>query len=235
MKHAKAKQILMTARTLLLGTLLQIPLIGGALPQAPLVGGMLVIAGCATADEKSNEPGGAVQMAPAGPNPTPHFAVIDRFSSGESEYEGFQNQFTFRATLLNEPAREALLLREADYFKWSPAQLDEAKARAANEIAEKTEVFMSFYTPDRRNDNMTDSRSIWRVYLDVGGKRYAGTAKKARKELAELQSLFPYHTRWNTPYVVTFPVPTTTAQLEASSFMVTGPLGTKSVLIPAAR
>jgi hypothetical protein len=194
-----------------------------------------LLSGC-VAPEKAGEPGGAIQMLPAGgATRDPYLTVIESFSEGEADYEGFYNQFTYRATLINSPVREALLLHEADYFKWDPAQLADARAKAAEKMRSTTEVFISFFTPDRRNDNLSDAKSIWRVYLDVNGRRYQGLPKKSRKLLAELQSLYPYHTRWNTAYLIEFPVPTATAEKGEAKFTLTGPLGTKEVSIPAAK
>ncbi len=193
---------------------------------------LIFIGACASSD-KAGEPGGSNQMLPKGSTSNPYLLVLEPFSAGEAEYDGLYNQFTYRATLVNSPVREALLLKEAEYFKWDPQQLFDAKAKAQEKMATSTEVFMSFFTPERQNDNLTDSKSIWRVYLDLNGKRYEGVPRKARKAFAEIQALYPYHTRWNTPYLVDFPVPTLQAQGGVATYIVTGPLGAQEIKIPA--
>jgi len=196
---------------------------------------MLVSFGCVS-PEKAREPGGSVQMMPEGGGTRdPYLIVIEQFSQGEAEYESFYNQFTYRATLVNSAIREALLLREAQYFKWDPSKLAAEREKAAEKMLTSTEVFMSFYTPERRNDNLTDVKSIWRVYLDADGKRYEGKPRKARKLFAELAALYPYHTRWNTPYLVEFNVPTASIERSNLKFIVTGPLGDKEVAFNAIR
>ncbi len=194
---------------------------------------LIVHIGACVSAEKAGEPGGSNQMLPKGSTSSPYLLVLEPFSAGEAEYDGLYNQFTYRATLVNSPVREALLLREAEYFKWDPQQLANAKSKAQEKMANSTEVFMSFFTPDRHNDNLTDSKSIWRIYLDLNGKRFEGVPRKARKAFAELQALYPYHTRWNTPYLVEFPVPTQQAQSGVATYIVTGPLGVQEVKIPA--
>lgn len=196
---------------------------------------IFVATGC-IAPEKAREPGGSQQMLPGGGGTQdPYLKVIEQFSRGEAEYSGFYNQFTYKGTLINAAVREALLLHEAEYFKWDPTQLQTERDKAAAKMLESTEVFLSFYTPERKNDNLADLKSIWRIYLDVGGKRYEGKAKKARKLPAELQSLYPYHTRWNTPYYVEFPAPTATIEGQQATLIVTGPLGSKEVSFPPVR
>ena len=174
-------------------------------------------------------------MPSGGGTQDPYLKVIENFSRGETEYEGLYNQFTYKGTLINSPIREAMLLKEADYFKWDPQQLQAERDKAAEKMAASTEVFLSFYTPERKNDNLTDSKSIWRIYLDLGGKRYEGKARKARKLFAEMATLFPYHTRWNTAYYIEFPVPTAEVENVSSRLTVTGPLGIKEVDFPSAR
>jgi hypothetical protein len=196
---------------------------------------LVLMFGCVS-PEKAKEPGGAQQMMPNGGGTSdPYLQVIESFSRGEVEYEGLYNQFTYKATLINSPIREAMLLREADYFKWDPAQLEAERTKAADRMTTMTDVFLSFYTPERKNDNLTDSKSIWRVYLDLGGKRYEGKARKAKKLFAEMSTLFPYHTRWNSAYYVEFAVPTATVEAGSSRLTVTGPLGVKEVDFPSIR
>jgi len=158
--------------------------------------------------------------------------LIEKFSDGDTQYSGFYNNFEYKATLLNSTVRTALLARQNEYYQWDREKWLSAKEKSDNEAAVETVVFLSFFTPERRNDNLADAKSIWRVYLDVGGRRYEGKVKKLRLLLAELQALYPYHTRWNTPYLVTFPVPTNAVEIQTSTLTVTGPLGSRTVEFP---
>lgn len=155
--------------------------------------------------------------------------VIDRSSDGQSEYNGFHNNFEFRGTLLNSAVNEAMLTRQADYYQWEDSKFQTEKEKVSQESSSMTRVHISFFTPEHRNDNLTDTKSIWRVFLDAGGRRYTGTVKKDRRLLAELQVLYPYHTRWTTPYIFEFPVPTSVIESQDASLTVTGPLGTRTI------
>lgn len=160
--------------------------------------------------------------------------LIEEFSDGDTQYSGFYNNFEYKATLLNSPVRAALLSRQNEYYQWDREKWLSEKEKSDKEATVETVVFLSFFTPERRNDNLADAKSIWRVYLDAGGRRYEGKVKKLRLLLAELQALYPYHTRWNTPYLVTFPVPTNAIEIQTSTLTVTGPLGSRTVEFPAA-
>lgn len=158
---------------------------------------------------------------------------IEKYSAGDSEYAGFYNNFEYKGTILNTEIRNALLEKQGQYYQWDRAKQATEREKSDREKGAETRVFLTFFTPDRRNDNLSDVRSIWRVYLDVNGQRYAGKVERVRTLLAELQVLYPYHTRWNSPYMVSFPVSTTRIENYPMTFTITGPLGTRAVKFPA--
>ncbi len=160
-------------------------------------------------------------------------AVIDKNSDGQSEYNGFHNNFEFRGTLINSAVTEGMVKRQCDYYQWEEEKLSSEREKAAQEMSSTTRVHVSFFTPERKNDNLTGAKTIWRVFLDAGGQRYVGTVKKDHRLLAELQVLYPYHTRWTTPYVFEFAVPTTVIENQNSTLTVTGPLGTRTISFKA--
>lgn len=160
-------------------------------------------------------------------------AAIEKYSAGDTEYSGFYNAFEYKATLLNAPIRDVLLEKQANYYQWDQSKLMTERQKSLQELSSQTDIFVSFYTPTRQNDNLADSKTIWKVYLDAGGRRYEGKARKSKALFTELIALYPYHTRWNTPYTLTFPVPTTAIEAQESKLTITGPLGTREVQFPA--
>jgi hypothetical protein len=159
--------------------------------------------------------------------PSSHVSVIEKSSAGDAQFAGLYNTFELKATLLNTQVQEALIERQAEYYQWDASQAATERERATQELGSETKMFLSFSTPERKNDNLADSKTIWRIFLDVGGRRYQGQAKRDRRLIAELQSLFPYHTRWNTAYLLTFPVSTTAIETQDVKLTITGPLGTR--------
>lgn len=156
-------------------------------------------------------------------------ALIDKNSDGQSEYNGFHNNFEFRGTMLNSAVYDGMVKRQGDYYQWEEEKLSAEREKVSQEMSSTTRIHVSFFTPERKNDNLTGSKTIWRVFLDAGGQRYAGAVKKDNRLLAELQVLYPYHTRWTTPYVFEFPVPTSVIEGQDSTLTVTGPLGTRTI------
>jgi hypothetical protein len=192
---------------------------------------VIFCAACATSEKgpEASSTSGVNNDASTPESPEAYSMKIEAYSDGEAEYSGFYNNFEYKATLLNTSIRDALIKRQSEYYQWDRDKLATEREKSNQEMATETAIFMSFFTPDRKNDNLADIKSIWRIYLDVGGRRYQGKVKKLRTLLAELQALYPYHTRWNTSYLVQFPVPTTAIESQDSKLTVTGPLGTKMV------
>ncbi len=154
---------------------------------------------------------------------------IDRYSAGDTEYAGLYNNFQYKTTLLNSNIRDALAWKQGHYYQWSDTQKAVAREKSNQEMSSQTKVFLAFFTPNSKNDNLADSKTIWRVYLDAGGRRYEGKVTRIRLLLSELQALYPYATRWTTPYELTFDVPTASIEKQESSLTVTGPLGARTV------
>jgi hypothetical protein len=157
--------------------------------------------------------------------------LIERYSAGDSEYTGFYNTFEYKALFLNSAVRGAIFRKQMAYYQWDAAKAAAEREKMHKELDEETRFFMSFFTPDRQNDNLMNSKSIWKVYLDAGGHRYEGRIKRLRTLLAELQSIYPFHTRWTTPYEISFPVSTHAIETLNATYTVTGPLGTRVVEI----
>lgn len=193
----------------------------------------LVLAACSS--NPITQPQSELMQIKPGGDDKGHAALIESHSAGDSDYSGFYNTFEYKATILNSIVREALVSRQAEYYKWDEPKTATELEKARQELTSETEVFLSFFTPERKNDNLADTKSIWRVLLDVGGHRYVGKVKRLRLLLAELQALYPYHTRWNTPYLVSFPVPATAVENQEMTLTVTGPLGARTVILKPIR
>lgn len=197
----------------------------------------LALAGCASTESNPNDPRRIDSTNPLlseGPYnlkvPHNHAEVIQNNSAGDAQFTGLYNSFELKATVLNSAVRESLIRRQSEYYMWDSAQLSTEREKALQELNSQTEVFLSFATPDRKNDNLADTKkAIWRIFLDVGGRRYVGQVKKDRRLIAELSAQFPYHTRWNTAYTLTFPVSTTSIETQNIKLTLTGPLGTRAL------
>ncbi len=137
-------------------------------------------------------------------------------------YNGLYNQLTVSATRMDGEMTEAYLSHSARLLQWSAAQHQIERSKLISQGTEKTEYFISFYTPERKHNDLSSNKSIWKMYLDINGQRYEGTAKKIKLQLTEVETMFPAHNRWSTPYSVTFPVAAALADNKPAILTFTG-------------
>lgn len=140
-------------------------------------------------------------------------------------YSGFQNILDVKATRLDARVRQAMLLKQATNFQWGERELEKEKESDMQKMSQSTEFFLSFFTPESKNDNLAKGDTVWRIFLDVDGKRYPGVTSKLLSPVSEVLDLYPSHTKWSTPYMVKFLVPTSVVERMNSRLTITGPVG----------
>lgn len=155
--------------------------------------------------------------------------VIENYTAQAQEYDGLQNTLEYHATLLNSQVIEAQTLRKANMLQWEKTQYDQELSSRIAKSKETTEVFVSFFTPERKNNDLARSETLWKIFLVSQDKRYVGKVEKVTLLNSEIQSLYPQHNRWSNAYIVKFPVAVNTIEDKDSEFIITGPISTKSI------
>jgi len=158
---------------------------------------------------------------------------INAYSDGDNQYEGAYNNFTYRATIMNNPIQQTYIQKKGEVYLWDEGKKQSELGAIQAGNGEKTQVFLSFFTPNRWDDNLGTKKSIWTVYLETSQGRYEGKVTRIRTSLTELAVLYPYHNRFSTPYSVEFPVAVNNIENEETKLTITGPLGVKTVKFPA--
>lgn len=151
-------------------------------------------------------------------------AVSDKTKKIEV-YDGLYNKITVQATWLDSLVTEYTLSHNARLLQWQEPKYREERTKKVGKNAENSEFFVSFFTPERKYADLSSSRNLWKIYLDVNGQRYEGKASKLKLSLNEIQALYPYHNRWSVPYVVTFPIATSLAENKNVTLVFTGTVG----------
>ncbi|MDZ4662150.1 MAG: hypothetical protein SGJ18_11090 [Pseudomonadota bacterium] len=159
-------------------------------------------------------------------DPAKYTKIVEKWSVKDVYYSGFYNAYEFNATLLNTEMSEARVRFQAQYSSWSSDKLNSELEKTLQELSYDTYVFLSFFTPANKDNNLAKKGSIWTVYLEAGGRRYEGAVIKNTEHPTELMRLYPYHNRWSTPYTIKFRVPVSVVQSAPSKITLSGPLGT---------
>ena len=151
--------------------------------------------------------------------------VLNLYTERQQRYTGLYNTMDVTASLLNSAVSRAQVEQKARLLQWNRAQFDQEVEKSRTSLRQETLVFVSFFTPDRKNDDLQKLTTQWRMYLEVDGRRWEPKVTRLRQPLAEIQGLFPYHNRFASAYMLSFPVATSTIEGATSRLTITGPLG----------
>jgi hypothetical protein len=140
-------------------------------------------------------------------------------------YDGLYNKLTVQATWLDSLLTESTLSHNARLAQWTQQRYQEERSKKISKNAESTEFFVSLYTPERKHADLANNKTLWKVFLDVDGRRFEGKATKVKLLLSEIQAYYPQHNRWSVPYYVTFPVATSLVENKPATLILTGAVG----------
>jgi hypothetical protein len=158
-----------------------------------------------------------------------YFSSLEHFTSGKKVYDGLYQTIEFSGSLLNSEVSKFQIDQNARIYQWNLDQYNLEKSNRAAVLASKTEVFLSFFTPERKNDDLNKVKTKWKIFLDANGKRYEAKIEKMKAQYSEVISLYRNHNRWSTPYKLTFDVPTATIENSTAKLTITGPVGSASI------
>lgn len=150
---------------------------------------------------------------------------LEEYTQRVEKFDGIQNVFTVYASLLNEAVLQKQNQFRAKFLMWSEQKQKEESEALQQNLSQKIEVFLSFYTPVAKNNDLDKAQSIWRVFLDSQGKRYVGTVSKMPGAAADIKAFYPHHEPWSSGYMVTFPVSAKQIQVEDARVLITSSLG----------
>lgn len=156
-------------------------------------------------------------------------AAVDSYTMNKKIYDGFMNRLDVSGTLHNSKVVAALVDERARIYQWTPEMYSAEKAKAEEGLAQKIEIFLSFFVPEPKEDDLHKATTKWKIFLDVNGKRYEGKSTRLKTLLSELVVLYPHHTRFGTPYIVEFPVSAREVEAFPSKLVLTGPPGSTTL------
>ena len=139
------------------------------------------------------------------------------------------NVLTFSATMLNSKILQAQLMQKARLYQWDSTTFNNETQKVNTETDKAAQFFISFYTPERKHDDLHKNQTLWKIFLDADGRRYEGKATKIKLLTNEVQALYPDHTRFATPYILTFPVSMKSIENKPVRLTLTGTVASATV------
>lgn len=153
----------------------------------------------------------------------------EKYSVNRKIYDGFLQTMEVSATLLNTPVSKAQLDQKARIYQWTNEKYASEKSGLEASLSKETILFFGFFVPERKHDDLHKAKTLWKIFLDAGSKRYEGKAERLKTIVADVQSLYPKHNRFYTPYLIKFPVPISQVEFTKSKVTITGPVGTTTL------
>ena len=151
--------------------------------------------------------------------------IIEKHSAKVRLYSGFYNILDMESTAITSEVAQVQLAQGALLYQWDEARAKEEKDKFESRLSKESEFFLSFYVPERKQDDLFKKNTIWRIFLDVNGKRYEGKVNRIKLQLVEIEGLYPYHNRFYSPYSVIFPVPMRSIEGQPMKVTLTGAVG----------
>lgn len=167
--------------------------------------------GCATTD---NQESGAS-----------YESVVKTFTERQEFYNGFANVFQAQATMLNSQVIQAQLDKKNKAFAWDSTRFNEEKRKADESLRSETVYFLSFFSPEKKINDLDRATSLWKVYLEVNGRKYEAKVVKYLGSVEELSLYFPYHNKFAMAYKLQFPISSYEVEKQVSKVILTGPIG----------
>lgn len=185
------------------------------------------ISGCSSSSKVGETPIGNLEAIP---EDSEYLKLVDQNTREAFGYNGLANVFEIRALALNERVVAAQVRRKSQQFQWSEEQTRREFEKANQSASSQLQFFISFFTPDGNHNDLSNSSTLWKVFLDVNGKRYSASVEKAPGKLTELQNLFPFHNQFSNGYFATVLAPRSLIEQGAFKLTITGPVATQELV-----
>ncbi|MFZ4402521.1 MAG: hypothetical protein ACOYOK_00325 [Pseudobdellovibrionaceae bacterium] len=157
-------------------------------------------------------------------------SVIEKNTQRSQKYSGLANTLDVQATILNSTVSAGQSDQYARIYQWNAQQWNEDKIKSEQKLAQKSEFFVSFYTPERKHNDLHKNKTLWKIFLDTGSQRYEGKATKVKLLTEEVRRFYPYYTKFTTPYLIEFPVSMKSIEGKDLKLTITGTVGSAQLL-----
>jgi hypothetical protein len=155
--------------------------------------------------------------------------IIEDNSAKARQYSGFYNLLDVEGTLITSVVADGQLDVNARQFQWDDTKYQAERAKFQERLNRETEIFLAFFTPEKKNDDLNKSTTTWKIFLDAGGRRYEGKVTKIKLLPSDIISIYPFYTRFQTPYSIVFPVPVKNIEHGPVKFTLTGPVASAAL------
>lgn len=156
--------------------------------------------------------------------------IIEKQMIHDQAYDGLYNTIDMKAVPLTSKVSLAQVDQTARQYLWDETKYNEERNKAQQQLDKESQIFVSFFTPEKKHDDLAKNKTLWKIFIDVDGHRYEGKASKIKLLESEIKGLYSFHNKFSTPYQITFPVAMKNIEGKAIRLTLTGPVGSSSVV-----
>jgi len=151
--------------------------------------------------------------------------ILRIWSRSAKNYEGLHNTMQAEVIVFHPRLVEQQIQYRAEIYGWNNEKIFTEAQLNVQKATEKIRGFVAFFTPERRQNNLTSKNSTWNIFLDVDQRRIPAEIKRSSTPLPELRLLYPQMTQWHVPYDIEFNVPFQTIMNKPFRIHISGPIG----------
>ncbi len=126
--------------------------------------------------------------------------IIDTQMIHDQAYDGLYNTIDMKTVPLNSKVSLAQVDQTARQYLWDETKYNEEKNKTQQKLDKESQIFVSFFTPEKKHDDLAKNKTLWKIFIDVDGHRYEGKASKIKLLESEIKGLYSFHNKFSTPY-----------------------------------
>ena len=104
-------------------------------------------------------------------------SLISKYTSRSNNYSGFYQTFQADMTMLTNSVLTGTLKQRGYFLQWDQRQFQTEREKIMQEANAYSKFFLRFFVPDRDYDDLSKGKTIWKVYLEFAGNRFARSSR----------------------------------------------------------
>lgn len=158
---------------------------------------------------------------------------LSKWTDSKKEYSGIVASYQVNATLLSPEIIRHQIFEQSSQAHLTSEKYAENLYKALDEAKKQTSIFVALYTEKDENNDLESKKTLWNIFLDVGGKRISPVSvKRLHENQLVMNARYPYVNSWVRNYLVVFPISTDEAVSQNVEFVLAGPLGAARLKFP---
>ncbi len=161
--------------------------------------------------------------------------LLSNHTRRAEHYDGFNNLYNIKVTILNTKVYSAVIDRVRFFKQYGSLEAQKEREKTYQKMSTETHFFVSYFSPQKGLTRLDRGDSLWKLYLDVNGRRVKAQIIKYPSIKQQTRALFPHHSRWSKGYLVKFRTPTNLSENHSAKLIMSSSAGSSVFTFPALR